>query len=253
MLVDTHCHIDGEEYENKAEVVARANENGVGVLINSGSNVKTSLNSFELSKTFSSVYFSAGVHPDDAENFDERAYSKIKELSNDDKCVGIGEIGLDYHYTPYDESKQKSAFIKQIELANEVRLPVIIHSRDATSDTLEIVKKYKPYSGTMHCFSGSVETAKEYLNLGFYLSFGGTLTFKNNVKTVEVLKNTPLDRILTETDSPYLSPEPKRGRLNEPANVRFVVEKIAQIKNIAIEEVERIVYENTLRLFHKIK
>ena len=165
----------------------------------------------------------------------------------------MGEIGLDYHYQPFDKEKQAAAFIRQIELANELKLPIVVHSRDACLDTLNIIKAHRPkYGGTMHCFSGSKETARDYLNLGFYLSFGGTLTFKNAVRAVEVVKFAPIDRILTETDSPYLSPEPFRGQVNTPKNIPIIAKRLAEIRGVEVGVIEEAVYRNTTTLFPKI-
>ena len=253
MFIDTHCHIDDDIYTDKDEVVKACIESGVGKLICSGCDANSTVLSKDLAKKYPIVYYSAAIHPEHAETFTDKTVEELKGLTGE-KCVAVGEIGLDYHYEPYDRKKQQAAFISLIELSNELKLPIVVHSRDAHADTLNIIKTHRPkYNGTMHCFSGSKEIAKEYLDLGFYLSFGGTLTFKNAVRLVEVLKYTPLDRVLTETDSPYLSPEPKRGQTNTPANIPIICSKIAELKNTDIAEVEKTVYDNALNLFTKLK
>lgn len=253
MFIDTHCHIDDEVYTDRDKILSDCERAGVRTLICSGCDLKSTALSRELASKYPSVYYSAAIHPEHADSFDEAALKAVKNLIGD-KCVAVGEIGLDYHYRPYDGVKQAAAFISQIELANELKLPIIVHSRDACADTLNIIKTHRPiFGGTMHCFSGSKEIAKEYFDIGFYVSFGGTLTFKNAVKTVEVLKYAPIDRILTETDSPYLSPEPYRGKINTPANIPVICAKIAELKNITISKVETAVYENALKLFPKLK
>ena len=253
MFIDTHCHIDDEVYTDRDKVVSDCEKANVKTLICSGCDVVSTEFSRELSRKYPSVYYSAALHPEHADDFTENTLEELKSLI-DEKCVAIGEIGLDYHYLPFDKEKQQAAFIKQIELANALKLPIVVHSRDACADTLKIIKENRPlFGGTMHCFSGSKETAKEYLDIGFYLSFGGTITFKNSVRAVEVLKYAPIDRILTETDSPYLSPEPYRGKVNTPANIPVISAKIAELKNMPLAQTESAVYENALKLFTKIK
>lgn len=253
MFVDTHCHIDDAVYKDKDCVVKECEKANVKMLICSGCDVPSTGFSKTLSEKYSSVYYSAGLHPEYAENFSQHTVNELKSLIGF-KCVAVGEIGLDYHYQPFDKEKQAAAFIAQIKLADGTGLPIVVHSRDACYDTLDIIKAHRPkYGGTMHCFSGSKEIAREYLDLGFYLSFGGTLTFKNSVRAAEVVKYAPIDRILTETDSPYLSPEPKRGQVNTPANIPLICAKIAQLKGLSFEETETAVYENALKLFSRIK
>lgn len=253
MFIDTHCHIDDPVYTDVGEIISACERANVKKLICSGCDYESSEISRKIAEKHPSVYYSVALHPEHAETFNESTLKELKSAVGE-KCVAIGEIGLDYHYQPFDREKQAAAFISLIGLANELKLPIVVHSRDAHADTLNIIRENRPVcGGTMHCFSGSKEIARDYLNLGFYLSFGGTLTFKNAVRSVEVLRYTPLDRILTETDSPYLSPEPKRGKTNSPENIPIICKKIAEIKNISLGEVENAVYNNALNLFPKLK
>ena len=209
-----------------------------------------------LAEKYPSVYFGSGCHPCDANGFDEKEFDEIKKLTSHEKCVAVGEIGLDYYHQPYDKNKQIDTFIKQIELAKEVKLPISIHSRDATGDMVRLLKENKSkliYGGVMHCFSGSVETARELLNLGLYISFAGPLTFKNASAILEVARFVPNDRCLTETDSPYLSPHPLRGKLNTPKNIPLIVKKLAELKNMDEQDLAREIMQNGKRLFYKIK
>ena len=253
MYIDVHCHIDDAAFTDKRAVVSAAEQAGVKKMICSGCDVNSSAVSREIAESFSSVYYSVALHPEHAESFDAGVYDGLKNLV-DKKCVAVGEIGLDYHYEPFDKNKQAAAFISLINLADEVKLPIVVHSRDAHADTLEILKTHRPkYGGVMHCFSGSKEIAKEYFNLGFYLSFGGTLTFKNAVRSVEVLKYSPIDRVLTETDCPYLAPEPLRGSVNEPKNIPFIVKKMAEIKGLSDVDIATAVEKNAKTVFYKLK
>ena len=202
------------------------------------------------------MYFAAGIHPMDVKDATDSDLDIIARLAAHPKCVAIGEIGLDYYWDKTFVEKQKEFFIRQIELANQVRLPINIHIRDAMRDAVEILKGNADKlvsGGVMHCYSGSAETAKELLKLGLYISFGGTVTFKNSRKAQEVAAIVPINRILTETDSPYLAPEPKRGTVNSPKNIPFVVSKLAEIRGTDAGAIETAVYNNTLELFKKIR
>ena len=255
-LIDTHCHLEDPKFENKEEIVNNFSSNGGIIAINMGCDLNTSIMCKNLAEKYDVVYFGAGWHPQDVSYCTDSDFEKMAELTNHPKCVSVGEVGLDYYFEPYDKIKQQEVFIKQIELASKTHLPLSIHSREATLDMLNILKEYKSkldFSGTLHCFSGSKETAKILLDLGFYISFGGTVTFKNSVKAVEVAKYIPLDRMLTETDCPYLAPTPLRGTRNEPKNVALVEEFLATLREIDREEMGEILKENTLRLFNKIK
>lgn len=256
MFIDTHCHLDDNKLIDTESVVKDYLLSGVDIAINMGCNIASSEKGMELSKKYPSIYFAAGFHPSDAETFNVDALTKIKELTFDEKCVAIGEIGLDYYWTPYDEKKQNECLESQIELANECKLPICIHSRNATADMLKILKdnKSKLSNGAvMHCYSGSVETARELLNLGLYISFAGPVTFKNANGLLDVAKFVPLDRCLTETDSPYLAPHPLRGTVNSPKNVPIITAFLATLKNEDITEFANVVMKNAKSVFKKLK
>ena len=257
MFVDTHCHLDDEKLKNDLDAVVREfKERGVGIVINMGCDAPTSELVKSQAEKYDGVYFAAGIHPMDVKNAEPTDLDKIAELAKHDKCVAIGEIGLDYYWDKTFKERQKEFFVRQLCLAKKAGLPVNIHVRDAMGDALDILKANKnelTFGGVMHCFSGSVETAKELLKLGFYISFGGTLTFKNARSILEVAKVVPKDRILTETDSPYLAPEPVRGTVNSPKNIPFIAARLAEIRGETTEETAKAVYDNTLALFKKIR
>ena len=204
-----------------------------------------------MSEQYPFIYAAVGVHPSDTEELDEEKMAWLKEVSKKEKVVAIGEIGLDYYWPEPDREIQKKWFIRQMEMAQEVNLPVIIHSRDAAQDTIEILKQF-PANGVIHCYSYTKESAKEFLKMGYYFGIGGVLTFKNAKKLKEALMEIPMDRILLETDSPYLAPEPNRGKRNSSLNIPYVVKELAQLKGITEEEVINITTENTKRLFHLV-
>ena len=257
MFVDSHCHLDDEKLKGDLDkVVADFRSAGVGIVIDIGCDAKTSEIVKNQAEKFDGVYFAAGIHPMDVKDAELSDLDKIADTAKHPKCVAIGEIGLDYYWDKTFAEKQKEFFVRQIELANSLDLPINIHVRDAIADAVEILKnnadKLKS-GGVMHCYSGSAETAKELLKLGLYISFGGTLTFKNARKTQEVAKIVPIDRILTETDSPYLAPEPVRGTVNSPKNIPFIVQRLAEVRGETVRGIETAVYNNTLKLFKKIK
>lgn len=252
-LIDSHAHLMDEMYSEMdiEKIINNAHENDVAIIINIGYDKSSSIKALEIAENHKDIYAVVGLHPDEC-NFENIDLDFIKDLSNSDKVVGIGEIGLDYHYDSTNKENQIKHFISQIELANTLKLPTIIHSRDADMDMLKTLKEHTPkYGFVMHCFSSSVEIAKEVLKLGGYISLAGTVTFKNANNLLEVAKLVPDDKLLVETDCPYLSPEPKRGRLNEPANVKFTAQKIAELKNISLEELAKITTANAKR-FYKI-
>lgn len=230
MIFDTHAHYDDDAYKaDRDDVIMHQADAGVSCIVNCGCDVKSSGEALKLAHEYGFVYASVGLHPENIDDEDEGWLEKIKALSFDEKCVAIGEIGLDYHYGRENAEAQKAAFVAQLKLADERALPVIIHERDAYADAMEILKSRTPKKAVMHCFSGNRETLREVLELGFYIGVGGTLTFKNNKKTVEMLPFVPADRLLFETDAPYLSPEPLRGRRNSSENIRYVAERAADI------------------------
>jgi TatD DNase family protein len=252
MLFDTHAHLDDGRFdEDRKRVIEQCRAEGIELILNAGSNVNTSLKSIALAKEFDFIYASVGVHPHDAKSMEDETIDILRDLAANPKVKAIGEIGLDYHYDFSPRDVQKKRFMEQIDLAKQLKLPIIVHDRESHGDIMDIFHKMnvKDMGGVLHSFSGSVEMAKECLKLGFYLSISGPLTFKNNIKTVEVVKEIPLDMLLIETDSPYLTPVPHRGQRNYPGYVRYVAEKIAEIKGISFEEVAQKTLENGKRLF----
>ena len=251
MIWDTHAHLDDPDYaEDFQEVVARLLSSGITRVTNVGYDLASSERSVKLSQDYDFIYAAIGIHPHNAEGATDETWAKLLLLAKQPKVLAWGEIGLDYYRDLSPRSIQKGIFIQQIKLANEVGLPIVIHNRDAHQDVLEIVKAHPPkYGGVFHCYSGSLEMAAILLNLGFYLSFAGPVTYKNARHTVEVAGNVPLDRILVETDSPYLTPEPRRGKRNEPTYVREVVKKIAEIRKIPFEDIASQTMLNAATLF----
>ncbi|MBQ8426496.1 MAG: TatD family hydrolase [Clostridia bacterium] len=255
MYIDTHCHLQDAKLVDLDVVVSNYLRDNVSKVINMGCCLETSEIGKALSERYDTVYFAAGYHPSDIGDFDNEKLDKIKALAMHEKCVAIGEIGLDYYWEGYDKQKQKDGFIKQLELAHEMHLPVSIHSRDATADMLNILKDNKSkltYGGVMHCFSGSRETATELMNLGLYISFAGTVTFKNATNLKEIAKFVPVDRCLTETDCPYLAPHPLRGTVNEPKNIPLIAAHVAELKGIDVLDFANCVMKNAKTLFKKL-
>ncbi len=257
MYIDTHCHLHDPKFDGILDqIVLESQKYGVVASIDMGCCYKTSLIGKSISEKYSSVYFGAGFHPSDARDWTDADYDNIKALLAHEKCVAVGEIGLDYYWDDTYKDIQKKVLIAQLELAHETKMPFSLHSRDATLDTLTILKENKhklTCGGVVHCFSGSKETAKEYMDLGLYIGFDGPITFKNAEKAREVVKYVDKEYILTETDSPYLSPEPKRGKLNAPYNIPIILDKIASVKGLDLEELKTIVLSNALKLFNKLK
>lgn len=256
MLFDSHAHLNDERFdEDREELINSLQEKGVDLVLNPGACIETSKSSVELANKYDFIYAAVGVHPHDVGDMTEDDIETLRKLAlENDKVKAIGEIGLDYYYDTYPREDQKKWFKRQIELANELKLPIIIHDRDAHGDTFEIIKNTKsPEIGcVLHCYSGNVELAREYVKMGCYISIPGTVTFKNNKKTVEVAKEIPLEYLLIETDSPYMAPVPNRGKRNDPSMVQFVADKIAQEKGISYEQVCEVTKENA-KIFFNIK
>ena len=249
-IFDTHAHYNDKAFnEDRTKLLDSFTESGILGVINCGTDIEESKNSIALSKEYDFMYCAVGFHPEEIHKANENYLNEIKELSKHKKCVAIGEIGLDYYWVKDNKEEQKRIFTEQVILANELNLPVIIHSRDAHNDTLEILKKYKP-KGVLHCFSGSVEVMKEVLKLGMYIGLGGAVTFKNARVPLEVAKELPLERLLLETDCPYMSPVPMRGKRNQSTYISFVAEKIAEVKNLTKEEVLATANNNAFKLFN---
>ncbi len=246
-IFDTHCHLSSDDYDNLEEIVTRTVEDKV-TMIASCSDPLSEKEGKEFAEKYpGSIYLTIGYHPSTLDvNSDD--LTRISNWAKTDKnVIAIGEIGLDYYWKPYDESYQQELFEKQLSMAKKLNLPVVIHSRDATKQTIDTLKKYD-LKGVIHCFTGSIETAREYIKLGFYLGIGGVVTFKN-AGLQETVRQLPIESIVLETDSPYLAPEPYRGKKNEPRNVRLVAKKIAELKGLSTEEVIEITNKNTIQLF----
>lgn len=252
MLFDTHVHLNAEQFnEDLQEVIDRAIAEGVTNMVVVGFDEETIKKAIELAETHDFLYASVGWHPVDAIDMTQEHLDWLKELAGHPKVVALGEMGLDYYWDKSPKEIQKEVFRKQIKLAKEVNLPIIIHNRDATADIVEILKEENAgeVGGIMHCFSGSVETALECVEMNFYISLGGPVTFKNAKKPKEVAEAIPLDRLLVETDCPYLTPHPYRGKRNEPAYVKLVAEQIADLKGLTFEEVAEETAKNAKKLF----
>ena len=246
-FIDVHAHLDA--FEDVEKVINDAKINGVEKIVTAGYNLASSKKCVELAKKYPGVYAVIGLHPENIEDENADYLSELKVLAKNEKVVGIGEIGLDYHYGK-DKERQKKIFVEQIELANLLNLPIVIHSRDAMGDTMEILKKHKVKNGgLMHCYSGSVESARELKKLGFSFSFGGVCTFKNAKNVCAVIEDLLMDSIMLETDCPYLAPVPHRGERNEPKYIPLIAERITELKNMQIEEVARITTNNAKNIF----
>lgn len=252
MLFDVHAHFDDERFDEDRDIILSSmHDNNVGHIINIGYNLKSSLDSIALAEKYPFIYAAVGFHPSDAHLMTNRDFDAIRKMAEHEKVVAIGEIGLDYYYGKETEEVQRRVFREQIELAKEVNLPFQVHNRDSTRDCLMILKEAKlgDRRGMMHCFSESKETARQILDMGMKISIGGIVTFKNNVKTVEVVKYVPIEDLMIETDSPYLAPVPYRGKRNSSIYIHAVAEKIAELKNMDVEEVIDITEKNAKAFF----
>ncbi|HOQ17061.1 MAG TPA: TatD family hydrolase [Defluviitaleaceae bacterium] len=251
MFFESHAHYDDEAFnEDREDLLSSFPNEGIDYVIQTAADIASSKAGLKLAKEYDFIYCSLGVHPHEVKELNEDNFNVLKKLSKEDKVVAIGEIGLDYYYDNSPRDLQRYWFEKQIEWAIEENLPIIVHSREASQETFEIIKKYDfPKKGVIHCYSGSAQMAEEYIKMGFYIGIGGTVTFKNAKKVVEVVEKIPISSILIETDSPYLSPEPYRGRRNDSRNLKYIAEKIAQIKGLDLDTVARITKENGIKLF----
>lgn len=247
MYVDSHAHINYDMYEDLDEVINTATENNVMKVVNCSEDLKNSLDVIDLHKKYSNLYPAVGIHPQNIDKSNIGDIDKLEQIIKNENVVALGEIGLDYYYSRDNREKQILFFEKQLELSKKYDLPVIIHCRNATDDLLRILKK-SDVKGVIHCFSGSVETARELIKLGYYLGVGGILTFKNS-KLVDVIKSIPIEYILLETDSPFLTPEPFRKYRNEPKYIPIIAEKLAQLKEIDVNEVMKITTNNANSVF----
>ena len=252
MIFESHAHYDSRKFdEDREELLNSMQENGVGTIINAGATWKSVTTGLELANQYPFVYAALGLHPDEVGDLNEERFEILKAECQKEKVVAVGEIGLDYYWDNESHDIQKKWFIRQLELARELDLPVIIHSRDAAEDTLKIMKEHaQGMRGVIHCFSYSKEMAEEYVKLGFYIGVGGVVTFKNGKKLKEVVEAIPIERILLETDSPYLAPEPHRGKRNSSLYLPHIAQMIADLKRLSYEEVVAQTETNSRELFH---
>lgn len=252
MIFDTHAHYDDEAFDSDRDSLLEGmSQKGVALIANMSFNQRSSLMTIGFTKKYPFIYGAIGMHPENGAEFTEDFITFLKDNLNCERIVAVGEIGLDYHWPEPSREVQKDLFIRQLKLASQYNKPVVIHSRDAAADTMEIMKEYADTKngGVIHCFSYHLQIAREYVDMGFFIGVGGVATFKNSKKLSEVIREIPLERIVIETDCPYMSPEPYRGQRNDSSYLKYVVEKIASIKEIPAEEVERITFENALRLY----
>ena len=250
MIFETHAHYDDEKFdEDRAELLSSMQENGIGRIINVSANLESLENTRKLMEAYPFIYGAFGLHPDEVGDLNEDVMARMLELCRMEKAVAVGEIGLDYHYEDIPRERQQAAFRAQMALALELNLPVIVHEREAHEDGIRIVEEFPEVTGVFHCYSGSAEMAKWLIARGWYIGFTGVLTFKNARKAVETAAAIPLDRIVLETDCPYMSPEPFRGKRNDPGKLYRMAERLAEIRGISVEEVRAATMENGKRLY----
>ena len=251
MLFDTHAHLDDRAFdEDREALLASLPEQGLALVMNPGCSLESSRNTVKLAAAYDYIYAAVGSHPDVADEVNEEVLEEYRQLcKNNPKVKAIGEIGLDYYYEDIPREVQQKAFRMQMELARELDLPVIVHERDAHEDGMKIVREFPDVKGVFHCYSGSAEMARQLVNEGWYIGFTGVLTFKNARKAVEVAASIPLDRIVLETDCPYMAPVPFRGKRNDPGKLVHMAEKLAEIRGLSVEEIHRITTENGRRLY----
>ncbi|MBP6063145.1 MAG: TatD family hydrolase [Fusobacteriaceae bacterium] len=248
-LVDTHCHLNHKDFNDDREDIFKEIEENMEFVVNIGYDLSSSRKSIEYAEKYKNVYATVGLHPTDiGDEWNPIVENALLEMGKNEKVVAIGEIGLDYHWMTKNESVQKQWFREQMEIARKLNKPVVIHTREATEDTVKILKEFPDLHGIVHCYPGSYEIAMEVIG-NYYFGIGGVLTFKNSKKMVEVVKKLPLERLVIETDAPYLTPEPFRGKRNLPEYVKYVVEKIAEIKGVSVEEVAKITNQNAKEVY----
>lgn len=253
-LFDSHSHLNDEKFnEDREAIIKEIYDSGVTHFITAGYSVESSKKAIEIAQKYNFVYATVGVSPNDIPQTEEEMWKRLTEirelLKNNKKIVAVGEIGLDYYWNTDNKELQKKAFVEQINIANEFELPIVIHTREAIMDTIQVLKENKvKNTGVFHCCPQNRELIKEALNLNFYISFAGPITFKNSKNADEMIKLVPMNRLLIETDSPYLAPEPVRGKRNTPTNVKYIAQKIADVKNMRLEDVAKITYENAKRI-----
>lgn len=250
MIFDTHAHYDSGAFNaDRFDILASMPEKNVGLIVDPGCDLESSRAAIALAEKYSFVYAAVGWHPEDMDKLTDESFDEMIKLMHHPKCVAVGEIGLDYYWDAEHKDEQKALFIRQIELALELDKPVIVHDREAHGDSFDIVSRYPALRGVFHCYSGSAEMAAELLKRGWYLGFDGPITYKNARKALEVLQMCPLERIVIETDSPYLTPVPNRGKRNDSSNLKYVIDKIAEVKGVRAYEVERATFENGKKLY----
>lgn len=252
MIFDTHTHYDDEAFEEDRDaLISSLSAKNVGLVVNVGASLSSCRETLRMAEKYPFVYGAIGVHPSETAELNEDIFSQLSEMVKHEKCVAVGEIGLDYYWPEPDRETQKFWFKRQLGLARELNLPVVIHSRDAANDTITIMKDMhaEEIGGVIHCFSYTRETAEIFLKMGFYIGIGGVVTFKNARKIKEAVEEIPLERIVLETDCPYLAPVPFRGKRNSSLNIPYVIEEIARIKQVSPNEIEEITWENAHRLY----
>lgn len=249
-IFDTHSHYDDEWFdEDRHSLLEGLKDKGVVNLVSCGCDIKSTMDNMALANEYDYIYFAAGFHPENLEGFSLDDLDFIAEAAQNKKCVAIGEIGLDYHWMASSKEKQIEFFEEQILLANDLKMPIIVHDREAHGDTMDILRKTKP-QGVVHCFSGSKEMAREIIKLGMYIGLNGVATFKNARKSLEVVREIPIERLVLETDCPYLAPEPNRGKRNDSSNIPFIAERIGEVLNMDAQEILNITCENAKRLYN---
>lgn len=251
-MIDSHSHLQDEKYTNVKEIIGNAKKSGVDKIVCSSSSLKASKKAVEIAKQYDNVYATVGVHPEEAGEWSEQTKAEIENLAKERKVVAIGETGLDYYYEFCSREQQKYVFLEHIKLADALKLPLVVHTRDSSGDTMQILRenlKYLKNGVVIHCFSMSVEILKEVLSYGFYISLGGAITFKNARGLLDIVREVDINKLMLETDCPYMAPEPYRGTINEPKNVEYVARKIAELKNMSEEEVKKITTKNAEEFF----
>jgi len=251
MFFDTHAHYDDKRFDDDRDMLLGSmNDAGITMIMNAGSSLESSEFSLKLADKYAFIYSSAGVHPHDSKSMSDTTVSELEALLAHPKAMAVGEIGLDYHYDFSPRDVQRKRFREQLDLARRVKKPVIIHERESLSDTLDTIRDFRDLTGVFHCYSGSWETAKGILDMGWYLSFTGVITYKNARRALEVIEKMPAERIMLETDCPYLTPEPMRGKRNSSLYLPYTAEKIAEVRGVTVEEVAALTMENGLRFFN---
>ena len=250
MLFDTHAHLNDPAFDpDREQLMAGLADKGIGYVMNAGCSLESSKDIIKMAENYPWLYASVGSHPDSADEVNEEVIEAYRQMAKHEKVKAIGEIGLDYHYEDIPRQLQQKAFLMQLELARKLDLPVIVHERDAHEDGMAIIKDFPTVKGVFHCYSGSAEMARQLVELGWYIGFTGVLTFKNARKAIETAASIPLERIVLETDCPYMAPEPFRGKRNDPGYLYRMAEKLAEIRGISVEEIHRITTENGKRLY----